>query len=88
MDANSTPIRDIVNLMGYTKGINVYTTPIKSPADITNIRVPDGERVYLYDVQIGDDGSASGYIVHADKDFVIPSSTIEMFKAIGELNAK
>ena len=88
MDANSTAVRDIIDVMGYTKGINVYTTPIKSPADITNIRVPDGERVYLYDVRVNDDGSASGYIVHADKDFVIPSSTIEMFKAIGELNAK
>lgn len=88
MDANSTAVRDIVDVMGYTQGINVYTTPIKSQADVTNIRVPDGERVYLHDVQIKEDGSASGCIVHADKDFSIPSSTVEMFKAIGELNAK
>lgn len=88
MDANSTAVRDIVDVMGYTQGINVYTTPIKSQADVTNIRVPDGERVYLHNVQIKEDGSASGCIVHADKDFSIPSSTVEMFKAIGELNAK
>ena len=88
MDANSTAVRDIIDVMGYTKGINVYTTPIKSPADVTNIRVPDGERVQLHDVQIKEDGSASGYIVHTDKDFYIPSSTVEMFKAIGELNAQ
>lgn len=88
MDANHTSIHDVVDAWGYTKGINVYTTSIKSPSDIANIRVPDGERMYLYDVRIDDDGSASGYIVHTDKDFVIPSSTIEMFKAIGELNAK
>ena len=88
MDANSTAVRDIVDVMGYTQGINVYTTPIKSQADVTNIRVHDGERVYLHDVQIKEDGSASGCIVHADKDFSIPSSTVEMFKAIGELNAK
>lgn len=88
MDANSTSVRDIVDVMGYTKGINVYTTPIKSKSDISNIRVPDGKRVYLHDVHIKEDGSASGCIVHADKDFSIPSSTVEMFKAIGELNAK
>lgn len=88
MDENSTAVRDIVDVMGYTKGINVYVTPIKSQTDVTNIRVPDGERVYLHNVQIKEDGSASGYIVHADKDFFIPSSTLEMFKAIGELNAK
>lgn len=88
MDANHTSIHDVVDAWGYTKYINVYTTSIKSQADVTNIRVPDGERVYLYDVWIDDDGSASGYIVYTDKDFVIPSSTIEMFKAIGELNAK
>ena len=86
MDANSTSIRDIVDVMGYTKSINVYTTPIKSQSDISNIRVPDGERVYLHDVRINEDGSASGSIVHADKDFDIPSSTVEMFKAIGENN--
>ena len=88
MDANSTAVRDIVDVMGYTKGINVYTTPIKSQTDVANIRVPDGERVYLHDVQIKEDGSASGCIVHADKNLDIPSSTVEMFKAIGELNAK
>lgn len=88
MDANSTAVRDIVDVMGYTQGINVYTTHIKSQADVTNIRVPNGERMYLYDVRISDDGSASGCIVHADKDFSIPSSTVEMFKAIGELNAQ
>nr|DAM95671.1 MAG TPA: hypothetical protein [Caudoviricetes sp.] len=88
MDANSTAVRDIVDVMGYTQGINVYTTHIKSQADVTNIRVPDGERVYLHDVQIKEDGTASGSIVHADKDFYIPSSTVEMFKAIGEINAK
>lgn len=88
MDANSTAVRDIVDVMGYTQGINVYTTPIKSQADIANIRIPNGERMYLYDVRISDDGSASGYIVHTDKDFAIPSSTLEMLKAIGELNAK
>lgn len=88
MDGNSTAVRDIIDVMGYTTGINVYATPIKSQTDVTNIRVPDGERVYLHNVQIKEDGSASGYIVHADKDFYIPSSTLEMFKAIGELNAK
>lgn len=88
MDANSTAVRDIVDVMGYTKCINVYTTSIKSQSDISNIRVPDGERVYLHDVRINEDGSASGSIVHADKNLDIPSSTIEMFKAIGELNAK
>lgn len=88
MDGNSTAVRDIIDIMGYTEGINVYTTPIKSPADITNIRVPDGERVYLYDVRVNDDGSASGCIVHADKNFFIHLSTLEMFKAIGELNAQ
>lgn len=88
MDANSTAVRDIIDVMGYTKGINVYTTPIKSQADVTNIRVPDGERVYLHDVQIKEDGSASGCLVYADKNLDIPSSTVEMFKAIGELNAK
>ena len=88
MDGNSTAVRDIVDVMGYTTGINVYATPIKSQTDVTNIRVPDGERVYLHNVQIKEDGSASGYIVYADKDFYIPSSTVEMFKSIGELNAK
>lgn len=88
MDENSTAVRDIVDVMGYTRGVNVHTTPIKSQSDISNIRVPDGERVYLHDVQIKEDGSASGYIVHADKDFSIPSSTVGMFKAIGELNAQ
>lgn len=88
MDANHTSIHDVVDAWGYTKGINVYTTSIKSQADVTNIRVPNGERVYLHDVQIKEDGSASGCIVHADKDFSIPSSTVEMFKAIGELNAQ
>jgi len=86
MDANSTAVRDIVDVMGYTIGVNVHTTPIKSQSDISNIRVPDGKRVYLHNVQIKEDGSASGSIVHADKDFSIPSSTVEMFKAIGELN--
>lgn len=88
MDGNSTAVRDIIDIMGYTQGINVYTTHIKSQADVTNIRVPNGERMYLYNVRISDDGSASGCIVHADKDFSIPSSTVEMFKAIGELNAQ
>lgn len=88
MDANSTSVRDIVDVMGYTKGLNVYTTPIKSKSDISNIRVPDGERVYLHDVQIKEDDSVSGCLVYADKNLDIPSSTVEMFKAIGELNAK
>ena len=88
MDVSNTSIHDIVDAWGYTKYINVYTTSIKSQADVTNIRVPEGERVYLYDVQIKDDGSASGCIVHADKNLDIPSSTVEMFKASGELNAQ
>lgn len=65
--------------------LDVVTVPLNGAV---TIRVPDGEKAYLYDTRVSGDGELSGYAIYVDKDMRIPAEAMEMFKAIGELNAK
>lgn len=65
--------------------LNVVTSRING-AD--SLRAPEGEKAYLYDTQVSDDWKITGYAVYVDKDTNIPAAALEMFKAIGENNAK
>lgn len=65
--------------------LDVVTESINGPFAI---RVPEGEKAYIYDTHLHEDGTMTGYVIYIDKDMKIPAESMEMFKAIGELNAK
>lgn len=84
MVINQTTIHGISYCSG-GRMLNVVTVPING-AD--SIRVPEGEKAYIYNAHVSTGGTFSGYAIYVDKDMKIPAEAMEMFKAIGELNAK
>lgn len=84
MAINQTTIHGISSVRG-GQMLNVVASYING-AD--SLRAPEGEKAYLYDTQVSDDWKITGYAVYVDKDTNIPASALEMFKAIGENNAK
>ena len=84
MTINHTTIHGISYVQG-GRVLDICTESIHGPFAI---RVPEGERAYIYDTHLHDDGTMTGYVIHVDKDMKIPAEAMEMFKAIGELNAQ
>lgn len=84
MAINQTTIHGISYVQG-GRMLDVVTESIHGPFAI---RVPEGERAYIYDAHLREDGTMTGYVIHVDKDIKIPAEAMEMFKAIGKLNAK
>lgn len=84
MAINQTTIHGISYVQG-GRVLDVVTESIHGPFAI---RVPEGKRAYIYDAHLREDGTMTGYVIHVDKDMKIPAEAMEMFKAIGELNAK